>query len=497
MAKAKSSTCPLCIGKANDEEDTVSWIKCDICRQWVHTKCGAVAESEIGKLAAFHCPECLKEHGPSQMKRQLKRVRVKIDYVALDQGEVFAVDKSAHPHVPSFNSFEPEIDRNNKQTFVDILDPESLTKQFVLATGLTRPVLVANVDDGDCGMELPCTRSDISVAYIAEKTGEDENVEVMDVLSQQSESPGWSLKQWKTYFYTPVEDRDRIRNVISLEVSHVAKLGQNFVRPAMVRQLDLVDKVWRDVDGNDQKRPKVTVYCLMSVAGSYTDFHIDFSGTPVYYTVCLGLKTFLMYPPTDENLQLYTSWCQEPQQNFTWFGDYTKRIGGKKIKPQNGFKINLHQGDLFIIPSGWIHSVYTPDDAVIIGGNYLTLRDIPMHLKVYNIEKSTNVPSRYRFPMFNKVMWLASWYYMNNQDEFFGDIGADIKQESGTDCICEQDSASVRAGRAVLTSLITHLKEHYETSKTKPVAKKSIPTSLIGRNVTEYIEKLEKWALSM
>lgn len=421
------------------------------------------------------------------MKRQLKRARVKIDYVALDQGETFAVDKSIHPHVPSFLAFEPEVSRE-KPIQVDLLGPEDLTKLFVLTSGLDRPVLIPDVDDGESGMELPCPRDNISVAYIAEKTGGEEKVEVMDVLSQQSESPGWNLAQWRKYFYTNAPDRDRIRNVISLEVSDVKELGETFVRPAMVRQLDLVDKVWCDTDGNDQQRPKVTVYCLMSVAGSYTDFHIDFSGTPVYYTVCLGTKTFLMYPPTEHNLLLYKSWCQEPQQNFTWFGEYTKKINGKKVKPHDGFKVNLHKGDLFIIPSGWIHSVHTPKDAVIIGGNYLTLRDIPMHLNIYNIERDTRVPSKYRFPMFNKVLWLTSWYYFNHRDEFLEDTA---------NVAFKQDPANTSANhlrRTILEKLVAHLREHYESSKTKQVAKKSIPTSLIKGNISTYLDSLESWS---
>ncbi|GEQ68181.1 hypothetical protein JCM33374_g1848 [Metschnikowia sp. JCM 33374] len=443
MKPKKSDVCPVCncksisTGPGQDDEADISWIRCDICRQWYHNLCLPFTASRLAQLASFHCSECEETHGPSPMKRQSKRARVKIDYVALDQGETFAVDKSVHPHVPSFIAFQQVVDFSEKSPgFVDVLTSQELNKEYVFSTGLTRPVVVHNVTS-ETGLHLPRPRNEITVAYIAEKTGTNEPVEVMDVLSQQSESPSWSLRQWKDYFYTPESERDRIRNVISLEVSQVHGLGTNFVRPKVVTDMDLVDKVWCDVDGHGQIRPQVTVYCLMSVRGSYTDFHIDFSGTPVYYTVCHGTKTFLMYPPTPENLMLYESWCHEPQQNFIWFAEYTKRIGGKKIKPSTGFKVNLTQGDLFIIPSGWIHSVYTPDDAVIIGGNYLTLRDLPMHTTIYDIEKRTRVPSKYRFPMFNKVLWLTSWYYYNHKDEFLKDLGVDFKPVSSQDTISE------------------------------------------------------------
>ncbi|CAM9930392.1 unnamed protein product, partial [Choristocarpus tenellus] len=35
---------------------------------------------------------------------------------------------------------------------------------------------------------------------------------------------------------------------------------------------------------------KVQYYCLMSQGGSYTDFHVDFGGTSVWYHVLWGKK---------------------------------------------------------------------------------------------------------------------------------------------------------------------------------------------------------------
>lgn len=414
------------------------------------------------------------------MKRVLKRARVKIDYVALDQGETFALDKSIHPHLTSFMGFLPEVDTNEKLSpFIDVLRGDELTKDFVLSTGLVKPVLVPDLDSNPAGMKLPLARNDITVATIASLVGEDEPVEVMDVLSQQSESPQWKLRQWKKYFY--MKEKDRIRNVISLEVSDVEGIGDKFVRPKMVRDLDLVDKVW---EAKNELRPKVTVYCLMSVAGSYTDFHIDFSGTPVYYTVCHGSKTFLMYPPTEANLDLYTRWCKEPQQNVTWFPEYTAKVGGKKTKPTGGFKVNLKSGDLLIIPSGWIHSVHTPEDTVIIGGNFLTLKDVPMHLRIYLLERETGVPARYRFPKFNKVLWLASSYYYNNKDEFYEHS---IGDKGNSHDLC----------KSILETWVSHLTDHLHLAKLLAVAKKSIPVHSLNCEAAEHIENIKTWLLDI
>ncbi|GBL51052.1 hypothetical_protein [Candidozyma auris] len=485
-----SELCPNCPDTPPSDTEDINWIQCDICRQWFHTICIGTKEEDIAEIASYHCQKCSKKHGPSQLRRVSKRARVKIDYVALDQGETFAIDKSVHPHVPSFEEFAFVADPNAKgDPYIDVLSGDELTKEYILATGLPRPILIPQVVNEDVGMKLPCEREEVTVSKIASLVGEDEPVEVMDVLSQQSESPGWNLGQWKRYFY--MRDKDRIRNVISLEVSDVEGLGDAFVRPKMVRDMDLVDKVWSQNESGEE-RPKVTTYCLMSVAGSYTDFHIDFSGTPVYYTVCHGSKTFLMYPPTDDNLDLYTSWCKEPRQNFTWFGTYSKKIRGKKLIPTGGFKVSLQKGDLFIIPSGWIHSVYTPEDSVIIGGNYLTLKDIPMHLKIYNIEKATGVPSRYRFPKFNRVLWLASYYFYTHQDEFLQDSVLSDTKTTET-----HSGEALHTASKIIAALAAHLSDHYQLSKTNNMAKKSIPTQLIGKDVLSFLDKLRAWQLEL
>ena len=54
--------------------------------------------------------------------------------------------------------------------------------------------------------------------------------------------------------------------------------------------------------------PKVQKYCLMSVKGCYTDFHVDFGGTSVWYHLIRGKKVFWIIPPTEANLKAYENW---------------------------------------------------------------------------------------------------------------------------------------------------------------------------------------------
>ena len=59
------------------------------------------------------------------------------------------------------------------------------------------------------------------------------------------------------------------------------------VPPRIVNELSWVSNFWPESTGDVRTfiRPEVQKYCLMSVKDSYTDFHIDFGGTSVWYHV--------------------------------------------------------------------------------------------------------------------------------------------------------------------------------------------------------------------
>jgi hypothetical protein len=59
---------------------------------------------------------------------------------------------------------------------------------------------------------------------------------------------------------------------------------------------------------------QVQLYALMSPAGAYTDFHVDFGGSSVWYHVISGRKTFLLVPPTPSNLAAFESWTSSEKQ---------------------------------------------------------------------------------------------------------------------------------------------------------------------------------------
>ena len=94
-------------------------------------------------------------------------------------------------------------------------------------------------------------------------------ISAIDVASQ-SNSPGWTLGKWAGYWSTESASRDKVRNVISLEVSGT-KLADEILPPRLVREMDWVEKYWpNNKKGSGQVYPKVQLYCLMGVAGAWT-----------------------------------------------------------------------------------------------------------------------------------------------------------------------------------------------------------------------------------
>lgn len=89
-------------------------------------------------------------------------------------------------------------------------------------------------------------------------------------VATQSNSPGWTLGKWAEYYNKEPSARDKVRNVISLEISGTL-LADRVLPPRLVRELDWVDKFWPSTRrGKGHVYPKVQLYCLMGVASAWT-----------------------------------------------------------------------------------------------------------------------------------------------------------------------------------------------------------------------------------
>uniref|UniRef100_A0A6Q2YXF0 [histone H3]-dimethyl-L-lysine(36) demethylase n=1 Tax=Esox lucius TaxID=8010 RepID=A0A6Q2YXF0_ESOLU len=285
------------------------------------------------------------------------------------------------------------------------MEGKDFTFEYIQREGLRDP-LIFETKDG-LGLEMP--DSDFSVSDVKLFVGSRRIVDVMDVTTQKGME--MSMAQWRRYYETPPSERDKLYNVISLEFSHT-KLENLVKRPTSVDMIDWVDNMWprhlkerqRDSTNSiiDMQYPKVQKYCLMSVQGCFTDFHVDFGGTSVWYHILRGGKVFWLIPPTPQNLELYENWVLSGKQGDIFLGD----------KATDCQRIELKQGYTFMIPSGWIHAVYTPEDTLVFGGNFLHSFNIPMQLNIYNIEDRTRVPAKFRYPFYYEMCWYVLERYL-------------------------------------------------------------------------------------
>ncbi|XP_014300265.1 jmjC domain-containing histone demethylation protein 1 isoform X1 [Microplitis demolitor] len=293
--------------------------------------------------------------------------------------------------------------KNFSGLFREMTGPE-LNLAYVQKNGLNIPLLFR--DSSGLGLRVPS--SNFSINDVRTCVGSKRILEVMDVDTQKNEE--MTMKDWQKYYEDP--EKERLLNVISLEFSHT-KLENYVQSPTIVRRLDWVDTVWpqhlieaqtesTNVLG-DMMYPKVKLYCLMSVKGCYTDFHVDFGGTSVWYHILRGKKVFWLIPPTEKNLDSYQEWVLSGKQSDVFFGDMVDRCG----------RVCLEAGMTLFIPTGWIHAVYTPADSLVFGGNFLHSFGIEKQLKVAQVEEHTKVPQKYRYPFFTEMLWYVLERYVH------------------------------------------------------------------------------------
>ncbi|KAF8447044.1 hypothetical protein BGX38DRAFT_1093594, partial [Terfezia claveryi] len=378
------------IGGQASGEATVKWIECDNCRRWTHNACVNLSNEEVDSIDKYHCASCEKDKGPSTLLRKSARARIPIDYESLNNGSAVpvqsATNKMYHPYVDKILNGEF---KTVPETFPRVVPEELSLRFFEDGGGFKEPIVIPaapGIELDALGMGFP---DNLTIPQIVEMVGPEETVEVIDVKSQSGDKRKWTLSKWVEYFEDP--NRDKIYNVISLEVSST-RLARLIQRPKVVREMDLSDQVWP----KDRRKefPAVQYYCLMSVAHSYTDWHVDFGGSSVYYRILKGRKVFFFLAPTKENLDAYQQWNKSPEQHYTWLAE------GREC-----FRVDLGPGDTMLIPSGWIHAVYTPEDSLVIGGNYLTRLHYQMQFRIHEIERATATPMKYRFPRFARVHW--------------------------------------------------------------------------------------------
>ncbi|KAI0371831.1 Clavaminate synthase-like protein [Pilatotrama ljubarskyi] len=395
--------CPACkdtpVKSEGEGEQAVAdkekWVRCDACKTWFHWRC--VGEGgDLDAVGKWFCRPCL-DADPARVitmkppARKSARKKTQRDYAGLNAGQEADPTRFLRMMEGKVIKRDPFKRMKGSEVGLEWLENDE--------NAMKEPIVVES-EEG-LGMKMP--PDGFSVDDVVEVLGEDHPVEVIDVATQ-SNSPNWTLGKWLEYWHTETSKRDKIRNVISLEISGTP-LADQVLPPRIVRELDWVEKFWPNTKkGRGHNYPKVQLYCLMGVGGAWTDWHIDFAGSSVYYHILSGAKVFYFIRPTPANLAAYERWSGTEVQNHSWLGDMCDEV----------FKVELKTGNTMIIPTGWIHAVYTPVDTLVFGGNFLHSYNVPTQLRVREIEIATHVPKRFRFPFFVKLCWYAGEKYLRD-----------------------------------------------------------------------------------
>ena len=323
-----------------------------------------------------------------QVVRYSKRKKVKVDYTMYDTLTM----KKDEAFIKTL------LDQKFKEANVQRYEGKNITKSFLRQHGFRVPFLVPKKEG--LGIEIP---DNLTVEKVVELIGPETIIPVLDVHTQEGTS--MKLHEWGTYWKSTKEERIKKGrlNVISLEFSYT-NLAKIVKSPRVVRELDWIELCWKNRGGNClHNYPRVQYYCLMGVEGSYTDFHIDFGGTSVWYHIVSGEKWFYMIPPTKRNLKIYQEWSKSQTQNATFLPTI---IGIEECRI-----LKFTTGMTAMLPTGWIHAVYTPKDTLVIGGNFLHGLNSGLQLEIYGIEKISGVRDKFSFPNYERMQFYALEYY--------------------------------------------------------------------------------------
>lgn len=370
--------CDEC-GRVYDRLDEL-WIQCDSCDAWFHGACVHIREIDLEAIDKFHCFKCEERNGTPSIFKSITNQHRHNQYEENPSDKIQAGTKVFITQLRK-RTFEPA------DNVIINLPATQLTVQYLVKHGFDRPILVENKDGLD--MQLPPEGFDVQ--QIMNDLGSHYELDVIDCRRQIS------FKMSLVDFVRKInlETRDQILNCISLEVSKT-RLGNLIKAPAIVNKISWVENCWAE----SEMKPHVSKYCLMSMRDSYTDFHIDFGGTSVWYHLLDGEKIFYLIEPTDKNLEMYEKWMNCPNQTEIWFPDMLD-------SPRECTRFVIKKGQTLFIPTGWIHAVLTSQDSLVFGGNFLNIFNMKLQFRIHEMETNLDTLDKFMFPYFELTHWYA------------------------------------------------------------------------------------------
>ncbi|KXJ21067.1 Lysine-specific demethylase 7A [Exaiptasia diaphana] len=415
---AERSQCYCICRKPYDSSQFM--IGCDSCGEWFHGSCVGIQEHQASDIERYHCPNCSAVHGPLTLKK--RRNWHRHDYSEIDDGSK-AVQTGT---VLFINNLKNKKFLSSKDAVVSVAGKD-LTMEYFERNGFNKPILINKKDD--LGLVVP--HPDFTVLDVERYIGSMKELDVIDVCKQ--EDIKMVMREWTEYYMNLA--RKKTLNVISLEFSKTG-LSPLVQVPTIVREMDWLNHVWpTDLpEDSPHKRPFVQKYCLMSVKNCYTDFHVDFGGTSVWYHILRGEKVFYFVEPTPANLEQYHKWVISPCQSEMFFGNMAVQTGtvlfinnlkNKKFLSSKDAVVSVAGKDLtmeYFERNGFNKPILInkkDDLGLVVPHPDFTVLDVERYigsmkeLDVIDVCKQLKTPTKFQHPFYETVNWYAAIYLLD------------------------------------------------------------------------------------
>ncbi|KAI6176751.1 Transcription factor jumonji domain containing protein [Aphelenchoides bicaudatus] len=280
-------------------------------------------------------------------------------------------------------------DFKNADTIIR-MDAKDFNMDFVHRTGLRNPIVFTGQKDV-LGIKIPT----FSYREVLERVPFGQKIDMFNHSTEKQKL--MSVATIVSELGKPLDDsRSGPFNMLSLECSSM-EMSKHIDAPELVRNLDWAQTVFPKEKFNHREYSKVEKYILMTMAKSYTEFHIDFGGTSVWYHVQKGEKHFFLIEPDENNFRVFEEWLNAYRAGTKtgFFGDVVQKCAVVKMEP----------GQTLILPAGWIHAVYTPVDSLVYGGNFLFEHSIPMQIQVREYESRSAIRKKFTYPFYEQTLW--------------------------------------------------------------------------------------------
>jgi hypothetical protein len=227
-----------------------------------------------------------------------------------------------HVHAKKFN----EARKTNKNKILHVTEDSFVPENYPYQSYCTKPHLFSVKND----LVSPRVMYDncCSVVDFMKTIEKDVTIKEFEVIDVSKEAAR-EMKYKNLVRYFQSRNRLQILNQVNYEFSHT-KLANHFKRPKFVDDVDWIDHAWGEKTDEEKKNtlyPRIQNYILTSSKGSYMDFHIDMSGSSVWYHVILGKKVVCLVEPTETNLSIFKSYYKSDGINPVFFLDHDLEPG--------------------------------------------------------------------------------------------------------------------------------------------------------------------------